>query len=230
MCGIAGVMYGAAARRGVSAVEAAAASASTLSHRGPDDSGVWGSEDGTVALAHRRLSIVDLSPLGHNPMSGEDGRHWITFNGEIYNFLELRRELEAAGHRFRSRSDTEVLLAAYSRWGLDCVDRLVGMFAFAIWDEPRRRLWIVRDRLGKKPLYYAESRGTLRFASELKAIVADSTVPREIDADAVRLYLRYGYVPSPHTIYAGVRKLPPAHFLLFENGTLSVRRYWDPIP
>ena len=163
-------------------------------------------------------------------MAGEDGRLWITFNGEIYNFLELRRELEAAGHRFRSHTDTEVILAAYAHWGLDCVDRLAGMFAFAIWDEPRRRLWVVRDRLGKKPLYYAESRGTLRFASELKAIVADPAVPREIDPDAMRLYLRYGYVPSPHTIYAGVRKLPPAHFLLCENATVSVRRYWDPVP
>ena len=230
MCGIAGVVYGAGVPRGVSAVAAAAAMASTLSHRGPDDSGAWGSDDGTVGLAHRRLSIIDLSPLGHNPMAGNDGRLWITFNGEIYNFLELRRELEAAGHRFRSHTDTEVILAAYSRWGLDCINRLVGMFAFAIWDEPRRRLWVVRDRLGKKPLYYAESRGTLRFASELKAIVADPAVPREIDPDAMRLYLRYGYVPSPHTIYAGVRKLPPAHFLLCENATVSVGRYWDPVP
>jgi asparagine synthase (glutamine-hydrolysing) len=230
MCGIAGLVCGAEARRDVPAAAVAAAMASTLSHRGPDDAGVWGSDDGTVALAHRRLSIVDLSPLGHNPMSGEDGRLWITFNGEIYNFLELRQELEAAGHRFRSHSDTEVLLAAYSRWGLDCVDRLAGMFAFAIWDEPKRRLWVVRDRLGKKPLYYSESRGTLRFASELKAIVADETVPRGIDARAMRLYLRYGYVPSPHTIYESVRKLPPAHFLLCENGAVSVHRYWDPVP
>jgi asparagine synthase (glutamine-hydrolysing) len=230
MCGIAGVVYGAGAPRGVSAIAVAAAMASTLAHRGPDDAGAWESDAGDVALAHRRLSIIDLSPLGRNPMAGEDGRLWITFNGEIYNFLELRRELEAAGHRFRSHTDTEVILAAYAHWGLDCVDRLAGMFAFAIWDEPKRRLWVVRDRLGKKPLYYAESRGTLRFASELKAIVADQAVPREIDPDAMRLYLRYGYVPSPHTIYAGVRKLPPAHFLLCENGTVSVRRYWDPVP
>ncbi len=204
--------------------------ASTLSHRGPDDCGVWESDDGTVALSHRRLSIIDLSPLGHNPMSGDDGRLWITFNGEIYNFLELRQELEAAGRRFRSHTDTEVILAAYERWGLDCVDRFAGMFAFAIWDEPRRRLWVVRDRLGKKPLYYSESQGTLRFASELKAIVADQAVTREIDADAMRLYLRYGYVPSPYTIYTSIRKLPPAHYLICENGAVSVRRYWDPVP
>lgn len=229
MCGIAGVVFGDAARGAVPAAAAAAAMASTLSHRGPDDAGAWESADGRVGLAHRRLSIIDLSPLGHNPMSGEDGRLWITFNGEIYNFLELRRELEASGYRFRSHTDTEVILGAYARWGTDCVDRLVGMFAFAIWDGPRRRLWIVRDRLGKKPLYYSHWLGTLRFSSELKGIVADQAVPLDIDADGMRLYLRYGYVPSPYTIYASVRKLPPAHFLLCENGTVTVRRYWDPV-
>src|SRR4029450_7052705 len=121
---IAGVLYGADARRGLPAIEAAAAMASTLAHRGPDDSGAWASDDGTVALAHRRLSIIDLSPLGRNPMAGDDGRPWITSNGETYNSLELRRELEAAGYRFRSHTDTEVILAAYSHWGLDCVERL----------------------------------------------------------------------------------------------------------
>jgi len=230
MCGIAGLVNVAGARCDVPAIEAAAAMAATLSHRGPDDTGAWESSDGRVALAHRRLSIVDLSPLGHNPMPAEDGRLWITFNGEIYNFRELRHELEADGYRFRSQTDTEVILAAYGRWGLDCVERLVGMFAFAIWDEPRRRLWVVRDRLGKKPLYYSHIHGTLRFASELKAIVADGSVPRDIDGAAMRLYLRYGYVPSPRTIYATISKLPPAHFLLCENGAVSVQRYWDPIP
>jgi asparagine synthase (glutamine-hydrolysing) len=203
--------------------------AATLAHRGPDDSGVWTSPDGAVALAHRRLSIIDLSPLGHNPMSYGDGRLWITFNGEIYNFLELRRELEGAGHRFRSHTDTEVILAAYDEWGVDCVQRLVGMFAFALWDEPRRRLWIVRDRLGKKPLYYTDGDGPFRFASELKAILADPTFARDIDPVAVRLYLRYGYIPSPYTIYAKARKLPPAHYLLFEHNRLSITRYWDPL-
>jgi len=229
MCGIAGLVSAVGARRGVAAATAASM-ASTLSHRGPDDTGVWESDDGTVALSHRRLSIIDLSPLGHNPMPWDDGRLWITFNGEIYNFLELRQELESAGHRFRSHTDTEVMLAAYDQWGLQCVERFVGMFAFAMWDAPRRRLWLVRDRLGKKPLYYSDSHGTLRFASELKAIVADDAVPRDIDADAIRLYLRYGYVPSPHTIYSSVRKLPPAHYLICENGAMSVRRYWDPVP
>jgi asparagine synthase (glutamine-hydrolysing) len=202
----------------------------TLTHRGPDDVGVWSRADGTAMLAHRRLSIIDLSPLGHNPMAWDGGRLWLTFNGEIYNFLELRRELESAGHRFRSQSDTEVILAAYDEWGLDCVQRFAGMFAFALWDEPRRRLWLVRDRLGKKPLYYAEANGSIRFASELKAIVADETFPRDIDPAAIGLYLRYGYVPSPHSIYAHARKLPPGHSLLFENGRSVVTRYWDPIP
>ncbi len=201
-----------------------------MTHRGPDDAGVWTREDGAVMLAQRRLSIIDLSPLGHNPMPWDGGRLWLTYNGEVYNFLELRQELEAAGHRFRSQTDTEVILAAYDQWGLDCVQRFAGMFAFALWDEPRRRLWLVRDRLGKKPLYYAEVNGTLRFASELKAIVADETFPRDIDPAAIGLYLRYGYIPSPNTIYAHARKLPPGHSLRFENGRMSVTRYWDPVP
>ena len=163
-------------------------------------------------------------------MLWDGGRLVITYNGEIYNFIELRRELEQRGHRFRSHTDTEVILAAYDQWGLDCLDRFAGMFAFALWDAPRRRLWLARDRLGKKPLYYASWDGGLQFASELKAILANETFPRKIDADAIRLYLRYGYVPSPHTVYADAKKLPPAHYLLCENGRLSVRRYWDPVP
>jgi asparagine synthase (glutamine-hydrolysing) len=229
MCGIAGLLRRDrdVDPRPITAV--ARTMVSTLAHRGPDDEGVWGAEDGLVALAQRRLSIVDLSPLGHNPMPWDGGRLWITFNGEVYNFLELRRELEAFGHRFRSHTDTEVILAAYDQWGLGCVDRLVGMFAFGIWDAPRRRLWLVRDRLGKKPLYYSDWGGSIRFASELKALVVDPTFSREIDREAVRLYLKYGYVPSPHTVYTRARKLPPAHFLLSEDGRLSVTRYWDPV-
>ncbi len=139
--------------------------AGTLAHRGPDDDGCWEAADGSVALAHRRLSIIDLSPLGRNPMSWDGGRLWITFNGEIYNYRELRTELEGAGHRFRTQTDTEVLLAAYDQWGTDAVERLAGMFAFGLWDATRQRLWLVRDRLGKKPLYYAAAAGTLAFAS-----------------------------------------------------------------
>jgi len=230
MCGIAGLLRhdGDAASR--SSLEALTrAMISTLVHRGPDDEGVWTSADGIVALAQRRLSIIDLSPLGHNPMPWDGGRLWITFNGEIYNFLELRAELEAKGHRFRSHTDTEVILAAYDQWGVQSLDRMVGMFAFAIWDEPRRRLWIARDRVGKKPLYYADSNGIFRFASELKAIVADPSFDRAVDSDAVRLYLRYGNVPAPLTIYRDARKLLPGHYLIVENGRTTVTRYWDPI-
>jgi asparagine synthase (glutamine-hydrolysing) len=229
MCGIAGVIYpGGDARIGAGS-RAALAMADCVAHRGPDDAGVWESADGTVALSHRRLSIIDLSPLGRNPMAWDNGRFWITFNGEIYNFRELRLELEAAGHRFRSHTDTEVILAAYDQWGVDSVQRLVGMFAFAIWDEPRKRLWVVRDRVGKKPLYYTEGEGAFRFASELKAIVTEPTFDRAVDPESIRQYLRYGYVPSPSTIYRGARKLPPGHFLVVENGRTIVTRYWDPV-
>ncbi len=229
MCGIAGLAALTTQSSRVPLVERARVMAACLAHRGPDDAGAWESADGSVALAHRRLSIVDLSPLGHNPMAWDNGRLQITFNGEIYNFLELRAELEAAGHRFRSHTDTEVILAAYDQWGLDCVERFAGMFAFALWDEPRRRLWLVRDRLGKKPVYYSEHRGLLRFASELKSIVTDESFPRELDRESVRLYLRYGYVPSPRTIYVHARKLPPAHQLVWEHGAVRVSRYWDPL-
>ena len=162
MCGIAGLLM-LDDKPGSPAVMAARARAmaETLIHRGPDDSGVWAASDGSVALAHRRLSIVDLSPLGRNPMTWDDGRLWITFNGEIYNFRELRRELQEHGHRFRTTTDTEVILAAYDQWGVECLTKLVGMFAFALWDEPKRRLWLVRDRLGKKPLFYAQRPGCL---------------------------------------------------------------------
>ena len=204
--------------------------ADLITHRGPDDSGVWSSADGSVALSHRRLSIIDLSPLGRNPMFWDDGRLWITFNGEIYNFRELRQELESAGYRFRSQTDTEIVLAAYDKWGTDAVTRLVGMFAFGLWDVPRRRLWLVRDRLGKKPLYYTDSDGRLKFASELKSLLADGTFRRDVDTEAVGLYLRFGYVPSPLTIFKEARKLPPAHYLVCEDGRVSVTRYWDPVP
>jgi asparagine synthase (glutamine-hydrolysing) len=163
-------------------------------------------------------------------MFWDDGRLWITFNGEIYNFRELRQELESAGYRFRSQTDTEIVLAAYDKWGTDAVTRFVGMFAFGLWDVPRRRLWLVRDRLGKKPLYYTHSAGRLKFASELKSLLSDGTFRRDVDADAVGLYLRFGYVPSPLTIFKDARKLPPAHYLLCEDGRVSVTRYWDPVP
>jgi len=196
----------------------------TIRHRGPDDGGVWVS--GAVGLGNRRLSIIDLSPRGHQPMSNEDGSVWIAFNGEIYNFQELRAELAAQGHVFRSNTDTETIVHLYERDGVDCVARLRGMFAFAIWDAPRRRLFAARDRLGKKPLFYYSGRDALLFASEPKAILQDPRVPREADPEAIRHYLTYGYVPSPWSAFRGLRKLPPAHYLLFENGRVEVRRYW----
>ena len=229
MCGIAGAVFPGGSPP-QEAARCAAVMADLIAHRGPDDSGLWNSADGSVALSHRRLSIIDLSPLGRNPMFWDEGRLWITFNGEIYNFRELRQELESAGYRFRSQTDTEIVLAAYDKWGTDAVTHFAGMFAFGLWDVPRRRLWLVRDRLGKKPLYYTHSAGRLKFASELKSLLADGTFQRDVDTDAVGLYLRYGYVPSPLTIFKDARKLPPAHYLLCEDGRVSVTRYWDPVP
>lgn len=162
-------------------------------------------------------------------MSRGEGRYWITYNGEVYNFLELRRELESDGFTFQSRSDSEVVLAAYERWGPSCLSRFVGMFAFAIWDGRDRTLFVARDRLGKKPLYYALYGGRVSFASELRALLVDPDLSRDIDPDAVALYLRFGYVPSPGTIFRGVHKLPPAHFAWLGSEQVRVERYWDPI-
>ncbi len=229
MCGIAGLVRGNHGPFESRTSLAVGAMVETLRHRGPDDEGVWEAPDGAVALGHRRLSVVDLSPLGRNPMAWDGGRLWITFNGEIYNHRELRAELEGVGCRFRTQTDTEVILAAYDRWGTAAISRLAGMFAIGLWDVPRRRLWLVRDRLGKKPLYYAELGGTLAFASELKALRTLPSFPSDVDPTAVGLYLRYGYIPAPATIYAAARKLPPGHEAVFERGSLAVRRYWDPL-
>ena len=198
---------------------------SVQAHRGPDG------EDlvcrGSVGLGHRRLAIIDLS-TGDQPMSSEDGRVWIVFNGEIYNFRELRQDLEAAGARFRTQSDTEVILRAYEAEGPACVSRLRGMFAFAILDERARRLILARDRMGIKPLVYSWDGRRLLFASEIKAIVEDATVSRDLDPDALGEYLTYHYVPAPRTIFASVRKLPPASLLVLplDGGAPEVSRYW----
>jgi len=195
-----------------------------LAHRGPDDEGIYTS--GPVGLGHRRLSIIDLSAAGHQPMSNDDGSVWITFNGEIYNFLELRRDLEQAGVRFRSHCDTEVLLKLYEARGTDCLKSLRGMFAFAIWDARQRLLFMARDRLGVKPLFYrADDRG-LVFASELKALLQDPEVARVVDPVAIHHYLTYQYIPGPRCAFEGVRKLPPAHYLLCRNGKVEIHRYW----
>jgi asparagine synthase (glutamine-hydrolysing) len=197
-----------------------------LAHRGPDGEGFH--VDGPVGLGHRRLSIIDLS-TGGQPMSSADGSAWITYNGEIYNYRELRQELAALGCEFHTTSDTEVILAAYQAWDVRSLERLRGMFAFAIWDERQRRLFIARDRVGIKPLVYSWDGGCLRFASEVKAILEDPTVPRALDREALRDYFTHLYVPGPRSIFRDVRKLPPASYLLCspDGGEPEIRTYWD---
>jgi asparagine synthase (glutamine-hydrolysing) len=200
-----------------------------MTHRGPDDAGEWWSDDGWVGLAHRRLSIVDLSPAGHQPMQDKVRGLTIVFNGEIYNFHELRSELEQRGYAFRSHSDTEVLLAAYDAWGTDCLSRLNGMFAFALYDARQQTVFLARDRVGEKPLFYHFEQGTLHFASELKALLVDPTLPRRINPEALDCYLAMGYVPGDRCILQGFNKLPPAHAMVFDlqTGTAKVWRYWQ---
>jgi len=193
--------------------------ADQLVHRGPDDSGVWVDAEAGLALGFRRLAIVDLSPAGHQPMISFNGRYVIVFNGEVYNFRELREELELLGHSFRGHSDTEVMLEAVSKWGLEtAVKKFVGMFAFALWDRRERVLHLVRDRLGIKPLYCGWQDNTFLFASELKALHAHPAFSPEINRGALALYLRFGYIPQPYSIYQGIWKLPPGHILSLKAG------------
>ena len=202
--------------------------ADCLQHRGPDDSGVWASDRGApVTMASTRLSIIDLSPAGHMPMLSADGRMVIVYNGEIYNFRELRAELEGRGEYVQSQGDTEVLLAAYRCWGTQCVQRLRGMFAFAIWDMDKQQLFAARDRLGIKPLYWTERARGLAIASELKGLLASGLVPRELDLQALHHYLAFYCVPPPHTMLAGVQALLPGHSLTWQAGRVSVQQYWD---
>jgi asparagine synthase (glutamine-hydrolysing) len=197
-----------------------------LVHRGPDDHGSHVAEG--ISLGHRRLSIVDLSEAGRQPLCNEDGTVWITFNGEIYNHLELRSRLQAKGHVFRSRTDTEVIVHAYEEYGLDFARHLTGMFALGIWDAPRRRLVLARDRLGLKPLYYALDGGRLRFASEIKALLADPTVPRTLHRQGLLDLLGYEFVPAPATLFEGIQKLLPGCLLTLEaDGQARLTRYWS---
>jgi asparagine synthase (glutamine-hydrolysing) len=193
-------------------------------HRGPDDEGLFIA--GSVGLGHRRLSIIDLSG-GHQPMANGDETVWITYNGEVYNFQELRTFLEAKGYVFRTKSDTEVILHAYEAFGEACVEHLRGMFAFAIWDGRKKQLVLVRDRLGIKPLYYTMHEGTFLFASEIKAILQWPGIPREVDPVALRQYLRCRYVPGPRTMFKGILKLQPGHLLRMRSGDVTIRCYWD---
>jgi len=232
MCGIAGVLDvdGSATE---TLVAIAGSMATTLSHRGPDAMGTWADPSAGVAFGHTRLAIIDLSPAGRQPMVSSCGRYVITFNGEIYNFPALRSELTSAGHQFRGRSDTEVLLAAFTRWGIrDTLPKLNGMFAFGVWDRDRRLLHLARDRFGEKPLYYGWTGDRFLFASELKALRAVDGFRPEIDREAVALLLRYRYIPSPWSIYRGVSKLPPATMLTIDPAdrarNLEPETYWSP--
>jgi asparagine synthase (glutamine-hydrolysing) len=230
MCGFAGLL-----RRpdgpGLDVAAHAGRMSATLVHRGPDDAGVWSDEAGLVGLGFRRLSIVDLTASGHQPMRSTSGRFTMVFNGEVYNHDALGKELSGLGHRFRGTSDTEVILAAVEEWGLRrAVERFIGMFAIALWDERERTLSLVRDRLGIKPLFYTSNGDVLTFGSELKALVAGPGFRRELDREALTLYLRYLYVPSPRTIYRDVRKLLPGHILTVASPAAvpPSEEYWSP--
>ncbi len=196
-----------------------------MSHRGPDQEGYWVSE--IVSLGHCRLSIIDLSDNGRQPMHNEEGSLHLVFNGEIYNFGELRKDLCARGHRFLSRTDSEVILHAYEEYGLNVLSKLRGMFAFALWDERQKTLFLARDRIGIKPLYYHHFNGRLLFASEIKALLKCPFISRTINLPALPDYLGFEFVPSPATLFRDVAKLPPGHYLLYHNGQADVRPYWD---
>jgi asparagine synthase (glutamine-hydrolysing) len=200
---------------------------SRLQHRGPDDRGMYISTDCKAALAHSRLSILDLSPAGHQPMSIADGRYWITFNGEIYNFRELRHTLESQGEQFYSQTDTEVILRLYQRLGADCVHQLRGMFAFAIWDDLEKTCFLARDPLGIKPLYYWQTGSTLVFASELRAILATGLPAMTLSMEGLYGYLVSGSVPEPHTLIEGIHCLAAGHWLRWQCGTISQNQYWQ---
>ncbi|PHR94614.1 MAG: asparagine synthase (glutamine-hydrolyzing) [Blastopirellula sp.] len=202
----------------------------SLQHRGPDDRGTYlkhYDNGGGIALGHRRLSIIDLAG-GRQPIPNEDETVWITFNGEIYNYVELRQELISKGHKFRTNSDTETIVHLYEEEGIECLQRLRGMFAFALWDAKKQTLFMARDRLGQKPLVYCQQKDRLLFGSEVKAILQAPGVDREVDKEAIDLYLTYGYVPHDKTMFAGINKLPPGCYAVYSQDKLTVKRYWNP--
>ena len=231
MCGIAGVLHHARSEPVDPATLVAMRDA--MRHRGPDGEGLWLSTDGRIGLAHRRLAIIDLSASARQPMCNEDGQLWISFNGEIYNHLGLRRELLAAGHRFATdHSDTEVLLHGYEQWGIDgLLSRIAGDYAFALWDQRRQRLTLARDRIGVKPLYFTRRDGRFAFASEIKALVAGGLVRPRLDRAAMHHYLSFLTTPAPMTMFDGVWKLPAGMLLeVSADGSCNTRRYWDAVP
>jgi asparagine synthase (glutamine-hydrolysing) len=222
MCGISGKLY--FDRDRVVDPEVIRRMSAALAHRGPDGGDIY--VKGPVGLGHRRLAIIDLSEDARQPMANEDGSVMITFNGEIYNFLELRKELEGNRHVFRCRSDTEVIIHLYEEMGPECVKRLRGMFAFAIWDENKQRLLLARDRAGEKPLYYYRDSDQLIFGSEIVALLQDRSIPVQPDPEAVWQYLHLRFIPSPLSGFQAIRKLPAAHYLMVENGKVHIERYW----
>ena len=222
MCGIAGLVS--CVQLGPDARERARAMRDVITHRGPDEAGLH--LDDRAALAHRRLSIVDLA-TGQQPLSNEDGSVWVIFNGEIYNHADVRPELEARGHRYRTHSDTETIVHAYEEWGDDCVQRFRGMFAFAIWDARKRRLLLVRDRLGVKPLYWTRCRDLILFGSEIKALLASGYVDPKPRLSALPEYLATRTTSGSETLFADIHRLPPGHRLVFERGQVRVTQYWD---
>jgi asparagine synthase (glutamine-hydrolysing) len=222
MCGIAGLVS--SERLDIDAPYRVARMRDILAHRGPDDCGLYC--DGQAALGHRRLSIVDLK-TGQQPLSNESRDVWVVFNGEIYNHAAVRRELESLGHRYRTRSDTETIVHAYEEWGDDCVDRFNGMFAFAIWDENRRRLLLARDRLGIKPLYWARRGDLLLFGSEIKALFASDLIEPEPRLSALPEFFGTRSTAGASTLFCGVHKLLPGHRLVFEDGDVRIAQYWD---
>ncbi len=226
MCGIAGFS-------GADVAARVAWMTRNLAHRGPDDEGVWVSPRHPIALGNRRLKILDLSPLGHQPMQSTDGRWVLTFNGEIYNYIELRNDLRSRGHRFRSETDTEVLLAALQEWGASAIERLSGMFAFALWDDASGTLLLARDPLGIKPLYYSERRGSFAFASEITSLLASGIREPLLDPRSLESYLRLLWVPEPRTLFSGIHKLDPGHLLKWDGERVLIQQYWDlpePVP
>ncbi len=227
MCGICGIIDISGRPVGADAVKAMC---SEMKHRGPDDEGIYlnATDRGpSAALGHRRLSIIDLSSCAKQPMSNEDGSVWLVLNGEIYNYNELRPELESKGHKFRSHSDTETLVHLYEEYGVECVGKLRGMFAFAIWDDNKKVLFAARDRAGKKPFVYRYKDGRLVFASEFAALLKSGEIPRKVSDNAIHYYMSLGYVPAPMSALEGVNKLPPAHFLTLSGSGIKVERYWE---
>lgn len=225
MCGIVGI----ARRSGPVNPDHLVDARDKLKHRGPDDAGFWISDNGCIGMAHRRLAIVDLGPSGHQPMIAGNGRLVVVFNGELYNHRTLRERLKSEGYSFVSNSDTEVLLAAYDRWGDDCLSHFVGMFAFALFDKATQTLFLARDRTGEKPLFYHKSDDGLRFASELKALLVDPALERRVNAEALDCYLAMGFVPADRCILEGFAKLPAAHAMRYQprDGSCSIWRYWS---